>query len=519
MVYAKKEKMKFKFTWRIWLWMILVVLSLLAIFYNPNYSFQKGVLVTSVTQNTSAFEQGLRQGQVITAIDNQPIANVNDYSSIIQKKFVSNQTVKTTITTKNAEYVLYSNTDPQITVSNLPKTNLKLGLDLSGGARALVQAKDHKLTSSEVNDLVSIVSNRLNVYGISDVTVVPVSDLSGNKFILIENAGVTPSDLENLISQQGKFEAKIGNDTVFVGGEKDITSVSRSGQDSGITGCNPISSGYVCQFRFTVYLSQAAAERQAAAISNLSVNSTSGGDYLSKTLDFYIDGILQEDNRLQISADLKGQVTTQVSIEGSGTGATQDDAIKAAQDNMNKLQTILITGSLPFQLEIVSLSTISPTLGTGFTKYILYAGLAAILLVSLIIIIRYRGLKSSFLPIMVCISEIIILLGVAAVIQWNLDLPSIAGILAAIGTGVDDQIIILDEAKHKEESLNIRQKIKRAFTIVLGAYFVSVVSLLPLWWAGAGLLKGFVFTTIIGVTIGVLITRRAFADMVKMIEE
>lgn len=509
--------MKFKFTWRVWLWIILVILSMLAIFYNPNYSFQKGVLITSVTQNTSAFEQGLRQGQIITMIDNQAVTNVNDYSRIIQQKFISNTTITTSITTKNAEYILYSNAPPSITVSDLPKTNLKLGLDLSGGARALVQAKAHKLTSQEVNDLVSIVSNRLNAYGISDVTVRPVSDLAGNSFMLIEIAGVTPSDLKDLISQQGKFEAKIGNETIFVGGEKDITSVSRSGQDSGIYSCSQVSEGYFCQFRFTIYLSQAAAERQAAAISNLSLNSTSGGDYLSKTLDLYVDDKLQDS--LQISADLKGQVTTQISIQGSGTGATQSDAIKAAQDNMNKLQTILITGSLPFQLEIVSLSTISPTLGTGFTKYILYAGFAALLLVAIIIIIRYRGLKSSLLPIIVCTSEIVITLGVAAVLSWNLDLPSIAGILAAIGTGVDDQIVILDEAKHKEEGLNIKQKIRRAFAIVLGAYFVSVVSLLPLWWAGAGLLKGFVFTTVIGVTIGVLITRRAFADMVRMIEE
>jgi preprotein translocase subunit SecD len=496
--------------------MILVILSLIAIFITPTF-LQKGILITSVTQNTSAFEQGLRQGQVITAIDNQQVTSADDYSKIIQQKFNSNETIKITITTTTAQYVLYSNLPPDITVSNLPKTNLKLGLDLSGGARALVQAKDHQLTSSEVTDLVSIVSNKFNVYGISDITIRPVSDLTGNNFMLIEIAGATPSDLKDLISQQGKFEAKIGNETIFVGGNKDITSVSRSGQDSGVYSCSQVSSGYVCQFRFTIYLSQTAAERQAAATSNLSINSTSGEDYLSKTLDLYVDGNLQDS--LQISSDLRGQVTTQISIQGSGTGTTQDDAIKAANENMNKLQTILITGSLPFQLEIVSLSTISPTLGANFTKYILYAGLAALLLVALIIIIRYKGLKSSLLPIIVCTSEIIITLGVAAVIKWNLDLPSIAGILAAIGTGVDDQIIILDEAKHKEEVLNIKQKIKRAFTIVLGAYFVSVVSLLPLWWAGAGLLKGFVFTTIIGVTIGVLITRRAFADMVRMMEE
>jgi len=111
----------------------------------------------------------------------------------------------------------------------------------------------------------------------------------------------------------------------------------------------------------------------------------------------------------------------------------------------------------------------------------------------------------------------IIILGVASFINWNIDLPSIAGILATIGTGVDDQIIILDETR-QEISLSIKQKLKRAFSIILGAYFTAVVALFPLLWAGAGLLKGFAITTIIGITAGVLITRPAFVDMIRKIE-
>ena len=137
---------------------------------------------------------------------------------------------------------------------------------------------------------------------------------------------------------------------------------------------------------------------------------------------------------------------------------------------------------------------------------------------SVIVFVRYR-IKSAISPLIVCISEIIITLGIAVVIKWNLDLPSIAGILAAIGTGVDDQIVILDESKNKEESLGIKQRIKRAFVIILGAYFTVVASLLPLFWAGAGLLTGFALTTIIGITVGVLITRPAFADLVKLVEK
>ncbi len=509
--------MKIKLTWKIWLWIILLIFALISIFYNPNYFMQKGVLITEVEKNSSAFEQGLRAGQIITTIDGQNIETIQDFSKIIQEKISLNEKTKTTITTTKEEYIIYSDKFPKISVIDIPKTNIKTGLDLSGGSRALVKAKEHELTSAEINDLVNVMSNRFNVYGISDMTIRPVTDLTGNNFILIEIAGTTPKDLENLISQQGKFEAKIGNETAFVGGEKDITSVSRSGQESGVYSCSQIAQEqYSCEFRFVVYLSEQAAQRHADITKNLEVNSTSQGNYLSQKLDLYLDDTLVDS--LLISEGLKGRVTTQIQISGSGAGATKSDAYDVAVKEMNNLQTILITGSLPFQLEIVKLDTISPTLGKNFSKYILLAGLVALFLVAIIVFIRYRT-RSSIAPLIVCTSEIIITLGIAAFIKWDLDLPSIAGILAAIGTGVDDQIVILDEAKQKEESLGLKQRIKRAFTIILGAYFTVVASLLPLWWAGAGLLKGFVFTTLIGISVGVLITRPAFADMVKLIEE
>lgn len=512
--------MKIKLTWKIWLWIIFLILSLIAIF-PPQNIFKSGIEITNVNANSTEFNLGLRQGQIINSIDGKIIKNVEDYSSIIQKKFPSETNIKTILGIDGKEYILYSKIAPQITVSDIKRTNLKAGLDLVGGSRALVKAENHDLTSSEVNDLVQITQNRLNAFGLSDIKVVAVSDsplAGGNHYMSIEIAGATPKDLEELISQQGKFEGKIGNDTVFTGGKQDITSVGRSGQDAGISSCQQSSSdSYFCEFKFTIYLSQAAAERQAALTKNLSVNTTSQGNYLSKNLDLYLDD--KSVDSLRISEGLRGMITTQVSISGSGTGTTKADALKSAEDSMKKLQTILITGSLPFKLQIIKLDTISPTLGKSFMKYIFLAGLAALLSVAIIVFIRYRGFKSSLFPLIICTSEIIITLGIAAIWRWNLDLPSIAGILAAIGTGVDDQIVLLDETKHKEQSLNVKQKIKMAFGIILGAYATAVVSLLPLWWAGAGLLKGFVFTTLTGITIGVLITRPAFADIVRMVEE
>jgi preprotein translocase subunit SecD len=230
----------------------------------------------------------------------------------------------------------------------------------------------------------------------------------------------------------------------------------------------------------------------------------------------YIDGKLTDS--LLISEGLKGRVTTQIQIQGSGTGATREDAFKDATESMNKLQTILITGSLPYKLEIVKLDTISPLLGKEFIRSILLAGIAAFIAVIIISFLRYRKLNYVIALLFINLAEIIIMLGVAAFINWNLDIVSIAGILASIGTGIDQEIIILDEAR-QNRFLGIKERIKRAITIIVGAYFTALVSLLPLMWAGAGLLKGFAITTFIGITVGVLITRQAFSDIIKNIEE
>lgn len=515
MVRSKKIEMKIKIGFKIWLLIIAVLLSIISVFGIPPMFSQSGVLIQSA--DPSLVEQGISQGKIIVAVDKKPVDDLSDFLSSLEGRFESGENEKLIISLKDREdVILFTNSTPEITVSEIPDTNLKLGLDLAGGARALVQTKDNELTSEELDELISVVNNRLNVYGLSDIKVAPVSDLSGNKFMLIEIAGATPDDLDSLISEQGKFEAKIGDEIVFIGGNRDITSVCRSDATcAGIETCRESGEGYYCNFRFSIYLSEDAAKRHADITGEIPLND-SNPQYLEKSLELYLDDDLVD--TLFISADLKGRETTQISISGSGSAQTQEDAYEAAEENMHKLQTILITGSLPYELEIVKLDTISPTLGYDFMKAIFLAAFAALIAVSLVVFVRYKKPKAAVALILTSLSEILIILGVASLIDWNLDLPSIAGILATMGTGIDQQIIVIDESK-QEQSLSLKEKMKRAFTIILGAYFTTLVALLPLLWAGAGLLKGFAVTTIIGITVGVLITRPAFTEIVKRIEE
>jgi preprotein translocase subunit SecD len=48
------------------------------------------------------------------------------------------------------------------------------------------------------------------------------------------------------------------------------------------------------------------------------------------------------------------------------------------------------------------------------------------------------------------------------------------------------------------------------------AFIMNVSLMIPLSFAGAGMLRGFAITTIIAISVGVLITRPAFARMIEL---
>jgi len=500
---------------------ILILVASLA--YVVLSATQEGVLVKSIEKNSTEFDAGLRAGMILKSINGEQILTIGDYSRVVSKILPSTEESKIILETSSGQLAFLTKDSLKITVEDIKMTNLKTGLDLSGGARALVSA-DRPLNDEEMNDLVSITNNRLNVFGISDISVRSVSDLEGSNFMLVEVAGISPSDLKEIVAKQGKFEARVGNESsangtlgtmVFEGGKGDISDVCRNRAEcSGVVGCQNNGNEYVCSFRFTIYLTEEAAKKHAEVTNSVPLDET--GKYLTDKLYLYVDNA--EVDSLLIGADLKGQVTTQVSIQGSGSGATQEEALTDAKTSMNKLQTILITGSLPYKLNLLKLDSVSPLLGKEFTNNIIKLALIVFAIVCSLILIRYRKIKITSAVILTIVSEAILTLAVAALIRWNLDAPSIAGIIAGMGTGVNDQIIIIDESVSGENT-SLKERIKRALFIIFGAFFTIFAAMLPLFWAGTGLLRGFALTTLIGVTVGILITRPAFADIIKNISE
>ena len=485
-------------------------------------SFADGVLINAVQEGGPAASAEPRapiadNNPVITQMQGQDVSNTEDYYTIL-RAVEPNTTVSIQTATGDTYFVTPTLQNGVaslgLTVGNRPTTAIKKGLDLEGGTRVILEP-ERPVNQTETELILSNIEQRINALGLSDSTVRSAQDLDGSEFYIVEVPGVNAEEVTNLLRRQGTFEARIGNETVFTGGD-DITYVCQTSDCSGLVrnGCQETPTGWSCQHQFTIRISAEAAERQAQITETLD----NLGGSLSENITFFIDDTQVQS--LTISSSLQGQEVEQLSISGTGEGQTQSQAQQASLDEMRSTQAILQTGSLPVKLNIVKTDTISPQLGSEFLQSAIQAGLLAIFVVALIVFMKYRTWKVSLPMVFIMFSEVTLLLGIFALLGtaagFRIDMAAVAAVVVAIGSSVDDQIVIADEALGRKKK-DWDRRLKKAFFIIMAAYVTLLVAMLPLLVAGAGLLRGFAITTILGVTIGVFVTRPAYAQMLQVL--
>jgi len=149
----------------------------------------------------------------------------------------------------------------------------------------------------------------------------------------------------------------------------------------------------------------------------------------------------------------------------------------------------------------------------------LIAAIAALAAVALMVYLRYRTPEIVLPMIATNVAEIVILLGIAVFIQ-QLDIAAIAALIAVLGTGIDQLVIITDEVMHEgrvpSQALYLK-RLKRALVIIMTSAATVVIAMFPLIIMDLSTLKGFAIISILGILIGVLITRPAYGRVVMEI--
>ena len=136
---------------------------------------------------------------------------------------------------------------------------------------------------------------------------------------------------------------------------------------------------------------------------------------------------------------------------------------------------------------------------------VVWMGLAALIVVALIVIFRYKVLSLAFPIVISGIVEIIILLGFMAFFKVPLDLAAFAGIISSIGTGVDSEIVITDEimGRSKQVRESLIKRAKTALFIITTSIFTMMGVMGPIVMfsrsmPGLEKLYGFALVAIVG---------------------
>lgn len=185
-------------------------------------------------------------------------------------------------------------------------------------------------------------------------------------------------------------------------------------------------------------------------------------------------------------------------IDGGNAVISNIGTIEEAVDLAEKISA----GALPFALEAISSSSISPTLGKDALNVMTQAGLFAFILICLFMIIRYR--LPGVIACLALLAQIIGILLSISIPQQTLTLQGIAGIILSIGMGVDASIIISERIKEELQKgaglqLALTNGFTRALSAVIDGNVTLAISAAILMIFGSGAMLSFGYSLLSGV--------------------
>jgi preprotein translocase subunit SecD len=349
--------------------------------------------------------------------------------------------------------------------------------------------------SVQTRDLTrDILNDKLNALGLKDIPVRTV----GDDYILIDFAGIDLATAKDIAEKPGKFEIRInttGTETRHVLYGDSIVSVGIPGFHD-----NQWNTPFVLD------------EEGALALQKIAIETGAVDNPNAHYLTMYLD------ENVVYSAPLSYSAATQLKESPIYSWQASTGGDEEAKAQAQALQIHLRAGALPVNVVLVGSGHVDAALGEQFKTEALIAGLFSLLAVAGVVFRRYRRPEILIPMVGTSISEVIMILGVAAAIGWQMDLAAIAGIIAAIGTGIDHLVIITDEVLYEGKLPPTKvflSRIGKAFGIIFGAAATTIIAMSPLVFMGFGALKGFAITTIIGVFIGVVIARPVYGVVIK----
>jgi len=392
---------------------------------------------------------------------------------------------------------------------------IKLGLDLQGGVRLVLQAEglgemEPTQRQDTVDRLVTIFSERVDQYGMVNAEIRPLgSDRVEVKIPKVQNpeearqllgrtallefrkvldAATNPDDLvgrrtltQEILADAGGREYFLVEGEILLTGDVLDNAVVRTSTD-------PRSPGFFLALTFN----RAGAERFVEALRRLQVN-----DRLAIILDnvVYSAPVVSSSIKQAAQGGWR-QIQDSTTITGRFT-----------LEEAKLLSVVLRSGALPTQVVVIEEQTVGPTLGAEYVR----RGMTA-LIVSFGLVLLYMPLYYRWLGLIAdAVLAMTMLLVFAALRAFGatLTLPGIAGIVLTVGMAVDANVIIFERIKEERRTGKapracVAAGFAKSLSAVLDANITTMIVAFILFLLGSGPVEGFGITLGLGIAASVL---------------
>ena len=425
-------------------------------------------------------------------------------------------------------------------VQHLERREMRLGLDLQGGTRLVLEAdisKNPDINLDEALDsAVQVVERRVNAFGVAE----SITERVGNNRISVQLPGISAAEAIEKIGRTAQLQfmemQRDANGNVVIQ-DTDGTIIpmpfDQVSQSSNLiqlalwTPVTAVDSDGIRREITGTYLSRGGIfiSRNVAGfpVLNFEMNDT-GSKLLAQAtarlssppqpMAFFLDGEpIRGSNGLIIAPFVRGQIEDRGVIEGL-------DVSEA-----DTLSTLLRTGAFPVPLTVVQQEDVDATLGSEAVVQSVQAGLIAIFVVMAFMTLYYRfpGVLAS-LALFVYVS-----LTLAVFKLWPVTVTSagIAAFVLSVGMAVDANILIFERMK---EELRLGRSLvgaidagfNRAWTSIRDSNVATLIICFILYWFGdqfaASLVKGFALTLALGVLVSmfsaIFVTRTFLRTMI-----
>lgn len=361
--------------------------------------------------------------------------------------------------------------------------NINTGLDISGGVTIIYQAvpdEGKEITEDDLKKSVAVIEKRLYAKNIFDYIV--RYDISTNQITVEVPVDTSDTSVDPLKAVEGldktaKVEFRDPDSNVLLSGD-DIVSAKYSETSTDSTG---LRSPHV-----ELTFSEEGATKFSDATAKL----------IGKTIAIYLD------DTCLTEPVVNQQITSNNAIITMGNGTYAEK-----KKNAEEYAMLIDSGAMPFTLNVINKEYIGPYIGQQALEISVKAGIVALILVCLIMIVVYRlpGLVSSISLIAYIAFTILII----ANTNISLTLPGIAGLILSLGMAVDANVIIFERLKEElKQNIGYKRAFERSFknamtAIVDGNVTTFTVAIL-LYIVGTGLVKGFGIVLALGVVLSLL---------------